>query len=192
MWRRSYRDHVVMAFPSYDTATNSWAPQADISWCDGSHRLSEFVRFRERVRSESEAVDFALTRSVLWINEHLKHSRRGRPAGERSPSPAALNRVGLKSRLRVREPSPHKPATVFTYSQFKALLAKIGVSDSERSLHRSYQALLKVRDWRHCSWLDIRKKVEQSREITAAAADSPSRAKKPKLPLTPEAWRRIV
>ena len=25
MWSRSYRKHVIMAFPSFDAATNSWA-----------------------------------------------------------------------------------------------------------------------------------------------------------------------
>ena len=31
MWSRCYRQHVIMAFPSFDTATNLWAAQADIT-----------------------------------------------------------------------------------------------------------------------------------------------------------------
>ena len=31
MWSRVYRNHFIMAFPNFDTTTNAWAPQADIS-----------------------------------------------------------------------------------------------------------------------------------------------------------------
>ena len=63
MWSRCYRQHVIMAFPSFDTATNLWAAQADISWPSGPVRESEFVRFPTRVMSEAEAVSLALSRS---------------------------------------------------------------------------------------------------------------------------------
>ena len=36
MWSRLYRNHVIMAFPTYDTVANAWAPQADINWFAGS------------------------------------------------------------------------------------------------------------------------------------------------------------
>ena len=29
MWSRVYRNHFIMAFPSFDTATNAWAPQLE-------------------------------------------------------------------------------------------------------------------------------------------------------------------
>ena len=35
MWSRLYRNYVIVAFPTYDTVTNSWAPQADINWFAG-------------------------------------------------------------------------------------------------------------------------------------------------------------
>ena len=72
MWSRSYRRHVIMAFPSFDTATNSWAPQADISWPIGPERQSEFVRFPLRVMTESEAVACALRRGQSWIDNRLR------------------------------------------------------------------------------------------------------------------------
>ena len=193
MWRHSYRNHVIMAFPSFDTATNSWAPQADITWCAGANRYSEFVRFHDRLTSENEAVDFALRESVLWINEHLKRSPadHGTAAGDRNKVPRALkeklNRVDYRSRLRLRP-----PATIFTFNQFKALIAKLGVRDSEQSLHKSYEALVKLREKRHCSWTEIQKKVEQSREIAAARKSQPRPSKRPRLPLTPQAWQRLV
>ena len=33
MWSRTYRNHFIMAFPSFDTTTLNWRAQADISWC---------------------------------------------------------------------------------------------------------------------------------------------------------------
>ena len=36
MWSRLYRNHVIMAFPTYDTVANAWAPQVDINWFAGS------------------------------------------------------------------------------------------------------------------------------------------------------------
>ena len=45
MWSRLYRNHVIMAFPTYDTVANAWAPQADINWFAGTSYDSEFVQF---------------------------------------------------------------------------------------------------------------------------------------------------
>lgn len=73
MWNWSYRNHVIMAFPSFDAATNSWAPQADISWPRGPVRESEFVIFPIRVLSESEAVAFALRGGMSWVDQRLKY-----------------------------------------------------------------------------------------------------------------------
>jgi hypothetical protein len=41
MWSRLYRNHVIMAFPTYDTVANAWAPQADINWFAGSSHDSK-------------------------------------------------------------------------------------------------------------------------------------------------------
>src|SRR5207247_11310577 len=77
MWSRVYRNHFIMAFPSFDTATNDWAPQADISWSGGPSRDSELVRFPKRFMTEREAVTFALRRGQTWINRRLRHSHIG-------------------------------------------------------------------------------------------------------------------
>lgn len=75
MWRRLYRNHVIMAFPSYDTATNAWAPQADISWCAGPARESEFVKFPNRFMTEADAVACALRMGQAWIDNRLGRLR---------------------------------------------------------------------------------------------------------------------
>jgi hypothetical protein len=74
MWHRLYRDHIIMAFPSFDTARNGWAPQANISWCVGSGRDFKFVRFPIRFTTESEAVAYSLKRGQAWIDTRLKQS----------------------------------------------------------------------------------------------------------------------
>jgi hypothetical protein len=61
-----------MAFPSFDAATNSWVAQADVSWCDGAKRKSEFLRFALRTNTETEAVCSALNNSIAWIDERIK------------------------------------------------------------------------------------------------------------------------
>lgn len=196
MWSRSYRNHVIMAFPSFDTLTNSWAPQADISWCSGADRESEFVRFRNRVMTENEAVSFALRRSVVWINQHLKQLQEGHaqsPQTNEIKSLAAL-KEGLKrlSVKRTHAPLPDNSASSLTYQQFKSLMVKLGFHDSEQSLHKSYEALIALRKTRRCSWTEIRKKVEHSREVLSAANRSPRRIKQSRLPLTSRAWQRIA
>ena len=82
MWYRSYRDHVIMAFPSFDTATSLWAPQASIAWVDGHARKSEFVRFAKRVMTEADAVALALDASHAWIDKRLRVADKGLPENE--------------------------------------------------------------------------------------------------------------
>jgi hypothetical protein len=67
-WSRVYRSHVIMAFPSFNVESNSWVPQADITWCNGATRESEFVRFTRRTKTEVQAVRAALERSATWID----------------------------------------------------------------------------------------------------------------------------
>jgi hypothetical protein len=76
MWSRLYRNHVIMAFPSYDTVANAWAPQADINWFVGSSHDSKFVRFSRRCTTEEEAVTCALRRSEVWIDTRLRRLSR--------------------------------------------------------------------------------------------------------------------
>jgi hypothetical protein len=61
-----------MAFPSFDAATNTWVPQADISWVAGPLRDSEFVRFTARARTEDEAVRRAVQNGTEWVDGRLK------------------------------------------------------------------------------------------------------------------------
>jgi hypothetical protein len=76
MWSRLYRNHVIMAFPSYDTIANAWAPQADINWFAGSSHDSKFVRFSKRCTTEEEAVTWALRRSEVWVDNRLQRLSR--------------------------------------------------------------------------------------------------------------------
>ena len=85
MWSRLHRNHVIMAFPTYDTVRNAWVPQADINWFAGSSRDSKFVQFSKRCMTEEEAVTWALRRSEVWVDNRLRRMSRpilpGRPRG---------------------------------------------------------------------------------------------------------------
>ena len=76
MWSRLYRNHVIIAFPTYDTVTNAWAPQADINWFAGSSHESKFVQFSKRCTTEEEAVSWVLRRSEGWVDNRLRRSSR--------------------------------------------------------------------------------------------------------------------
>jgi hypothetical protein len=199
MWSRLHRNHVIMAFPSFDTTTNSWAPQADISWCAGPVRESEFVRFTTRATTEDEAVNCALHKGVAWINQRLKHLR--------SDVSAVHQRRGdvieaLQQHLKrphsmhsglLRLTTPASQTKNLTFDQFKSIMANLGLSSSEQSLRKSYDALTKLRKVRHCSWAKITDKMQKSREFLAVTEESGRRTKAPaRLPLTPRDWRRIV
>src|ERR1044072_3081759 len=129
MWSRSYRRHVIMAFPSFDAATNSWAPQADISWPIGPERESEFVRFPLRVMSESEAVACALRRGRSWIDNRLKaHSGQNAPSltVERIDTlPDSFRRTNLKPPTKTSL-IRNDPSEAFTFAQFKSAVAASG------------------------------------------------------------------
>lgn len=176
MWSRSYRRHVIMAFPSFDTATNLWAAQADISWPSGTMRESAFVRFPTRAMSEAEAVALALNRGKSWIDRRLRGDR-----GER-----ILNRV---MELRDKAPAPAKDSgKTFTFSQFKAALLRGARKPSEESLQKSYAALMKLAKG-GCSPAEIKLKIKHSQERLAVRGNS---RKALTLPLTEQAWRRLV
>ena len=53
-WSGLHGDYLIMAFPSFDTATNRWAPQADVSWNHNSPRREfAFIRFSNRFQTEA-------------------------------------------------------------------------------------------------------------------------------------------
>ena len=76
MWSRLYRDHVLMAFPTYDSAKHAWVPQVDINWFIGTSHDSTFVRFPRRFLTEDEAVSCALARGQAWIDKRLDRLQR--------------------------------------------------------------------------------------------------------------------
>jgi hypothetical protein len=195
MWYRSYRNHAIMAFPSYDTSTGLWAPQASITWVHGPVRKSEFVRFAKRVLTESDAVASALSASYAWIDRRLRAIDKpprlsGPHQGQSITGSAALggDMVGLVPPVK---PSRSAPRTL-TYPQFKSLMEKSGFAGSERSLQKSYTALAQLRRQNHCSWARIRSKMELSHETPAALHAKAAKAKTSPLPLTLRAWRRVI
>ena len=192
MWSRLHRDHFIMAFPSFDTTTNSWAPQADISWCAGPVRESEFVRFRTRATTEDEAVNFALHRGVAWINQRLKHLGKTCVVHEHGNVIEALRERHSRQSSMLRPTTAASQTKTLTFNQFKSVMNKLGLSGSEQSLRKSYDALIKLRKIRHWTWADIRDKVQHSQEFRTAARRSARRTQAARLPLTPRQWRRIV
>ena len=192
MWSRLHRDHFIMAFPSFDTTTNSWAPQADISWCAGPVRESEFVRFRTRATTEDEAVNFALHKGVAWINQRLKHLGKTCVVHEHGNVIEALRERHSRQSSMLRPTTAASQTKTLTFNQFKSVMNKLGLSDSEQSLRKSYDALIKLRKIRHWTWADIRDKVQHSQEFRTPARRSARRTQAARLPLTPRQWRRIV
>ena len=71
MWSRTYRNHFIMAFPSFDAATGKWRAQAEISWSAGTRRDSVFVRYPRHAETEVQAVNVALQQSLKWVEERI-------------------------------------------------------------------------------------------------------------------------
>ena len=108
MWSRLYRNHVIMAFPSYDTVANAWAPQANINWYAGSSHDSKFVRFSKRCTTEEEAVTWGLRRSEVWVDNRLRRlsrailPERGRGTDMIEAAKTHLGKVTPKQPVRTR------------------------------------------------------------------------------------------
>jgi hypothetical protein len=187
MWCRSYRNHVIMAFPSFDTATGLWAPQANISWLAGPLRKSQFVRFPKRVISEGEAVTCASRAAQTWIDKRLKELRDvSRQKDDMISRTAGLQRpVPVRTVEFQRKIQPHDTYRSLTFASFKAQVAKSGVTVSGESLEKSYSALLALRKRNHYSWTQIRSKMAEARIHATRARGDP-------LPLTMRDWQRIM
>ena len=186
MWYRSYRDHVIMAFPSFDTATGLWAPQANIAWVDGQSRKSHFVRFTERVMTEDDAVASASAASDAWIDRRLTGARELQPAVGTSPL-----RPDSAAPLARAVKSPKNTPRILTYGQFKALMDKSGFDVSEQSLQKSYAALVQLRKQNHHSWSQIILKMKHSQDGWPAVNPKALKTKPARLPLTLRDWRRV-
>jgi hypothetical protein len=197
MWSRLYRNHVIMPFPSYDTTTNAWAPQADINWWAGPSRESEFVRFPNRVMTEADAVTCALRRGEEWIDNRLGRLR----SGKGSEHARVIDMIGaLKKSLGKTSPTqpPRARGSIqwhaektFTFGQFKSAIARSGIKLSEQRLQKSYAALVKLRENNHWSWAQARQKVEHSQQDRSAAQSPARHQRAARIPLTERDWRRI-
>lgn len=180
MWCRSYREHVIMAFPSFDTATNLWAPQANISWIVGSERKSEFVRFAKRVLTEAEATACALKAAESWVDSRLQKPGK------------TVFRDRRQSSARPRGTrSPRSSKKMVTFDQFKSWLGRTDRRVSEQQLQKSYQALLQLRKYQRCSWADLLVKMRNS-QAHVAPVNAGRSGKSSHLPLTLRDWRRIM
>jgi hypothetical protein len=198
MWSRSYRKHVIMAFPSFDTATNLWAPQADISWPTGPERESEFVRFPIRVMSESEAVACALSRGKSWIDRRLKLTRSGSDAERNSVVQGIaslqehLAKIHSKPVVRIQSTTPKYSTAPLTFDQFKSTVARVGPNSTDSSLRKSYSALMKLQKSVNCSWAEIKRRIQQSQGKPTTPHLGTRRKNSRWPPLTERDWRRII
>ena len=198
MWSRLYRNHVIMPFPSYDTAANAWAPQADISWCIGPSRESAFVRFPNRFMTEGDAVACALRRGEAWIDDHLEplHSSSGSEHARTTHMIEAVKKsqekVSPTPRPRSRGSIQWHVEKTFTFGQFKSVIARSGATLSEETLHKSYAALVRLRKNNHWSWAQTRRKVEHSQHPRSAAQAPAKRQSPDRIPVSERGWRRTV
>jgi len=194
MWYRSYRGHAIMAFPSFDTATKSWAPQANISWVIGPMRESAFVRFSTRATSESEAVDCALRAAKTWIDKHKRGNHElwdGAAEPETLPGGNLLKRHARQGQ-RLQPGLSRNSARTLTFDDFKANVASLETNVTQNSLIKSYDALLQLRKKSHCSWAEIKARLKRSQENITARQPTNRRTQPAGLPLTPRDWRRII
>ena len=198
MWSRLYRNHVIMPFPSYDTAANAWAPQADISWCVGTSRESEFVRFPNRFMTEADAVACALRKGEAWIDHHLGRLRS--TSGSEHTSVIDMIRTLKKSQNKLSPTQgPRAQGSIqrhaektFTFGQFKSVIGKSGVKLSEHTLQKSYSALVRLRKNNHWSWAQTRRKVEHSQQDCVAVQSPTGQQRAARgIPLTERDWLRI-
>jgi hypothetical protein len=195
MWSRLYRNHVIMAFPTYDTVANAWAPQADINWFAGSSHDSKFVRFSKRCMTEQEAVTWALRRSEVWVDNRLRRlsrailPERGRGIDMIEAAKSHLGKVTPEQPVRARSATESRPEKTLTFYQVKCAFGGSGLKLSDENLQKSHAALTKPRNHNHDHWsrLETRRKLEQTRQdLTAAMLPRAAH-----IPLRQRPWRRF-
>ena len=190
MWSRLYRNHVLMAFPTYDSAKHAWVPQVDINWFIGPSHDSRFVRFPVRFLTEDEAVSWALSRGQAWIDIHLERLRGRAPKRRRMFDMIEAFNQGLTT-VRLQQPpvalaAPKRAVKVsLTFDEFAHLLAQKRFTFSVKTLQKSYAALVKVRKTKRWSWAETKRKVMRAQQALAPAG-APRR-----IPLSERAWGRI-
>jgi hypothetical protein len=193
MWSRLYRNHVIMAFPTYDTIANAWAPQADINWFAGSSHDSKFVQFPKRCATEEEAVTWALRRSEAWVDSRLRRlsrailPERGRGIDMIKAAKSHLGKVTPEQPVRAGSATEPSPEKTLTFYQFKCAFGGSGLKLSEENLQKSHAALTKPRNHDHWSRLEKRRKLEHTRQdLTAAVLPRAAH-----IPLRQRPWRRF-
>jgi hypothetical protein len=196
MCSRVYRNHVIIAFPSFDTATTAWAPQADISWSVGTSRGFAFIKFPARLQTEGAAITCALDMAQEWVDNRLSGLRRqimGSGRGRVIDIVEALKGRLAKTAPREARRSQPQPRTEkgLTFEQFKSAIAAGGLIITEQALQKSYAALVKLRKNERWSWAETKRKLEQSRRGLAVAGSTERRPAALRLPLTERDWRRI-
>jgi hypothetical protein len=196
MWSRLYRSYFIMAFPSFDTATNRWVAQADITWGAAAFRDSQFVRSPNRFATEIEAVSFALAMGREWVDNRLSRSGHGLAAqGQVADMMGALkdslNKTAANRSGETQTVIESRMQKALTFDQFKSALTVRGIKASEQALKKSYAALVKLRQSNRLSWADTRRKIEHSREKLITAQPSMRRPRAARLPLTERDWRRL-
>jgi hypothetical protein len=197
MWSRLYRNHVIMAFPTYDTVANAWRPQADINWFAGTSHDSKFIQFSRRCTTAEEAVTWVLRRSEVWVDNRLRRLSRailpGRGRGDRH------DRSGEKS-FGQSDSQAARPSSIGNRTgagknidvlSFKCAFVGSGLKLSDEILQKSYAALIKPRNHDHWSWLETRRKLEHIRQDLTAAVASRRPPRAAHIPLRQRPWRRI-
>jgi hypothetical protein len=184
-----------MAFPSYDTIANAWAPQADIDWFAGSSHDSKFVQFSKRCMTEEEAVTWALRRSEVWVDNRLRRlsrailPERGRGIDMIEATKSHLGKVTPEQPVQARSATESRPEKTLPFYQFKCAFIESGLKLSDEILQKSHAAVTKPRNHNHDHWsrLETRRKLKQTRQdLTAAMLPRASH-----IPLRQRPWRRF-
>ncbi len=191
MWSRLYRNHVLMAFPTYDSAKHAWVPQVDINWFLGTSHDSTFVRFPRRFLTEDEAVSCALARGQAWIDKRLERLEGHAPKRRRM-----FDRIeafgGSAPKAILKQPYPAQAAPKpsmkpnLTFEEFAHLLAQKGLTFNAKTLQKSYAALVKVKKTKRWSWAETKRKVMRAQHAPTTTG-TPQR-----IPLSERAWGKIV
>jgi len=191
MWSRLYRNHVLMAFPTYDSAKHAWVPQVDINWFLGTSHDSTFVRFPRHFLTEDEAVSCALARGQTWIDKRLERLQGRSPERRRMLDRIqGFNESLTKASLKQPHPAQAAPRRStkpsLTFEEFAHLLAQKGLAFNVKTLQKSYAALVKVKKIKRWSWAETKRKVMRAQHVPATT-DVPQR-----IPSSERAWGKIV
>ena len=190
MWSRLYRNYLIMAFPTYDTIANAWAPQSDINWFAGSSHDSKFVQFSKRCATEEEAVTWALRRSELWVDNRLRRLSRAilpKRDGMIEAAKSHLGKVTPEQPVSARSSTEPGPEKNIDGLSVQVRLRRKRVKTQRQEFAEGHAALTKPSNHDHWSRLETRRKLEHTRQDLRAAV-LPRAAH---IPLRQRPWRRF-